>query len=72
MLEKEFLESHIKVDPHIESRVRVLKRQNNVICEMITTKSGFEWNDEDKCVIASKDIFDGWVKVSLKSEYYVL
>ena len=46
MLEKELFESHIKTDPHIESRVRLLKRQYNAICEMITIGSGFEWNDQ--------------------------
>ena len=46
MLEKEFPISYIKVDSHIESKVRLLKRQYNVICEMITTGSGFRWNDE--------------------------
>ena len=70
-MEKELFESHINTDPHIESRVRLLKRQYNAICEMITTGSGFGWNDEEKCVTASKDVFDGWVRVSLKSEQYV-
>ena len=27
---------------------------------------------EEKCVTTSKDVFDGWVRVSLKSQYYVL
>ena len=72
MLKKEFPESHIKADLHIESRVSLLKKQYNAICEMITTRNGFGWNDEEKCVTASKDVFDGWVKVSLKFEYYVL
>ena len=59
MLEKEFSESNIKTDSHIESRIRLLKRQYNVICEMITTESDFEWNDQKKCMSASKDVFDG-------------
>ena len=66
MLDKELPESKIKADQHIESRIKLLKRQYNAICEMIMTGSGFEWNDEEKCVIASKDVFDGWIKVSLK------
>ena len=68
MLEKELPESHIKHDPHIESRVRLLKRQYNAIYEMITIGSGFGWNDKEECVIASKDVFDGWVRVSPKFE----
>ena len=59
MLKKELLESHIKADPHIESKVRLLKRQYSSICEMITTRSGFGWSDEENCVTASKDVFDG-------------
>ena len=66
MLNKELPESKIKADPHIESRIKLLKRQYNVICEMITIGSGFRWNDEEKCMIASKDVFDGWVRVSPK------
>ena len=58
-LEKELPESHIKANPHIESRVRLLKRQYNAICEMITTGSSFGWNDQEKCMTASKDVFDG-------------
>ena len=58
MLEKELPKSNIKADPHIESKVRLLKRQYNAICEMITTKSDFRWNDQEKCVTTSKDVFD--------------
>ena len=68
MLEKELSESNIKADPHIKSTIRLLKRQYNVICEIITTGSGFKWNDQEKCVTASKDVFDGWVRISPKSE----
>ena len=33
---------------------------------MINTGSGFRWNDDDKCVTVSKDVFDTWVKVNPK------
>ena len=70
MLNKELAKSKIKVDLYIESRIRLLKRQYNAICEMITIRSGFGWNDEEKCVITSKDVFDGWVSVSPKCTLY--
>ena len=35
---EELLESYIKVDPHIESNVRLLKKQYNTICDMITIR----------------------------------
>ena len=64
MLKKELPESHIKANLHIELMVRLLKRQYNAICEMITTRNIFGWNDEENCMTTSKAIFDGWVRVS--------
>ena len=55
MLERELPKSKIKADLHIKSRLRLLKRQYNVISKMINIGSGFEWNDEEKCVTAPKD-----------------
>ena len=39
---------------------------------MISTGSGFECNDQDKCVTVSKYVFDDWVRISSKFEEYVL
>lgn len=61
MLEKELSESNVKAEPHIESRIRLLKRQYNAIVEMIANRTCFRWNDLKKCVTASKDVYDEWV-----------
>lgn len=64
LLEQKLPGSGIKASPHIESRVKTLKKQYNAISDMIVTSSGFSWNDEKKMIICEKDLYDGWVKVS--------
>ncbi|XP_004309745.1 PREDICTED: uncharacterized protein LOC101304244 [Fragaria vesca subsp. vesca] len=62
LLEQKLPGSGIKASPHIESRVKTLKKQYNAITDMIVTSSGFSWNDEKKMIICKKDLYDGWVK----------
>ncbi|XVF39666.1 hypothetical protein PTKIN_Ptkin01aG0051600 [Pterospermum kingtungense] len=62
MMETRLPQSKLKAEPHIESRVKTLKRQYNAIAEMLALGSGFGWDDVEKCLIASKDVFDDWVR----------
>ncbi|XVF57296.1 hypothetical protein PTKIN_Ptkin06aG0193800 [Pterospermum kingtungense] len=55
MIETKLPEAQLKANPHIESRVKTLKKQYNAIFEMLTIGNGFGWNDVDKCLTASKD-----------------
>lgn len=54
----------IKANPHIESRLKTLKKQTLAIYDMLSNSSGFSWNHEEKMVVCEKQVFDDWVKVS--------
>lgn len=34
--------------------------------------NGFKWNDEVKCIIVKKDIFNNWVRVRKKKKGIIL
>lgn len=46
--------SGLKATPHIESKLKKWKKQYVIVCDMLN-KSGFEWNDVNKCVNVDSD-----------------
>nr|POF25351.1 uncharacterized protein CFP56_32593 [Quercus suber] len=54
----------LRAKPHIESRLRILKREFQVIHEMLIgpNTSGFGWDTVRKCVTAKNDVWDAYVQ----------
>ncbi|KAK2663366.1 hypothetical protein Ddye_001940 [Dipteronia dyeriana] len=53
----------LKAQPHIDSCIKLLKKQYHAIPDMLgPSASGFGWNDDLKCVVVEKNVFDEWVK----------
>ncbi|KAK2655620.1 hypothetical protein Ddye_008672 [Dipteronia dyeriana] len=45
----------LRAQPHIDSRIKLLKKQYHAISEMLgPSASGFGWNDDLKCVVIGK------------------
>ena len=66
MLEK-FPYCGLKGKPHIESKIKILKRQLGYILEIQkqASGSGFGWDDELKMITGEKEMFMGWAQVSI-------
>lgn len=49
-----FPASGLKATPHIESKMKILKKQFRIVYDMVN-KTGFEWNDEKKYVMVDSE-----------------
>ncbi|KAM5548341.1 hypothetical protein ABKV19_002341 [Rosa sericea] len=63
IIEQKLPNCGLKANPHIESRVKTLKKQTLAISDMIANSSGFSWDHENKMVVCEKQVYDDWVKV---------
>lgn len=52
----------LKADPHIKSKVKILKKQLSYVLEIMQNGSGFGWDDEKKMVTGDRETYMGWAK----------
>lgn len=55
--------AHIKADPHIQSKVKTMKKLLSYALDVQQNGSGFGWDDQRKMVVGDKEEFMGWAKV---------
>ncbi|KAM5577185.1 hypothetical protein ABKV19_007834 [Rosa sericea] len=60
--------SNLKATPHIESKLKKLKKDYSIIYDMMN-KSGFAWNDIKKCIeVDSNEVWDMYVQHNKKAK----
>ncbi|CAI9089246.1 OLC1v1023783C1 [Oldenlandia corymbosa var. corymbosa] len=66
MLREKLPEHGLKEKPHIESRCKTMKKQYYMIYEVRNNGqlSGFGWDDQKKCVTASADVWDDYLRAN--------
>ncbi|XP_038713601.1 uncharacterized protein At2g29880-like [Tripterygium wilfordii] len=57
-------EIEIKAKPHIESKLKLLKKDFSVVYDMVygPSTSGFGWDPITKCVVAEAPIWEEYIK----------
>ncbi|CAL5437453.1 unnamed protein product [Camellia sinensis] len=62
----------IKAKPHIESRVKTLKRDTGTVFDMVNGVgcSGFGWDSNTNMVVAEKQVWDGYVQSHKRAAYW--
>ena len=64
LMEKKIPGCGRKAKPHIESRVKTLRKHFDVVTEMLSLQaSGFGWNAEGKFVTCDQAVWYVWIKV---------
>ncbi|XP_057778464.1 uncharacterized protein At2g29880-like isoform X3 [Salvia miltiorrhiza] len=56
--------SGLKAKPHIESRIKTLKKDFHIVYDMVNgnNTSGFGYDADKKCVTAEKDVWDAYIQ----------
>ncbi|KAA0052331.1 retrotransposon protein [Cucumis melo var. makuwa] len=68
MMAEKLLGCQVRATTVINCRIKTLKRTFQAIAEMRGPAcNGFGWNDEEKCIISKKELFDNWVRDDVRA-----